>query len=151
VSVTDDTQETSVVSHDPAPLPSPEPDTSADAGLVEAVSGGLTWIPFAIYLGTWLALAGVSGYLLSAATPEVPPRWLPAYPALVLAGLALAVIGPVLSLSVWLHARRRREPGQRRGLLASALTRGALAAFFGATIWVVTLYILEVVSSGGAW
>lgn len=128
------------------------PDESlADAALAEGVVGGLTWIPFAVYLGGWIALAGASAYLLADATPQEPARWMPEYPSLVATGLALAVSGPIISLATWLVARTRRPAERRRGLLASALTRGALAAFFGALIWIVTLYLLEVLAGSGAW
>ncbi|MDP2299253.1 MAG: hypothetical protein U1E08_05915 [Coriobacteriia bacterium] len=129
----------------------PSDGTAADAVLVEAVDGGLTWVPYAVYLGAWIALSGLSAYLLDSATPEQPARWLPVYAPLVFAGLALAVLGPLLSLAVWLVARSRRSADRRRGLLASALTRGALAAFFGAMVWIVTLYMLEVLTGSGVW
>lgn len=131
--------------------PTPEPDAAADAALAEAVVGGLTWVPFALYLGCWIALSGASVYLLGQATPENPARWMPVYPSLVITGVALAAVGPAMSLVVWLVARSRRPAERRRGLLASALTRGALAAFFGAMVWIVTLYVLEVVSGSAAW
>lgn len=129
----------------------PEPEAPADAALAEAVDGGLTWVPFALYLGCWIALAGASAYLLGQATPDTPARWMPAYAPLVIAGVALAALGPAMSLVVWLVARSRRSPERRRGLLASALTRGSLAAFFGAMVWIVTLYLLEILSGSAAW
>lgn len=122
----------------------------ADAVLVEAVSGGLTWIPFAAYLGLWIALAGLSAYLLYGATPDQPARWTAEYVPLLWSGVALTALGPVLSVTVWLIARVRRPKSERRGLFASAMTRGALAAFFGVAIWVATLFVLELVASGGA-
>jgi len=132
--------------------PALEPaDAAADAALAEAVVGGLTWVPFALYLGCWIALSGASVYVLGQATPENPARWMPVYPSLVITGVALAAVGPAMSLAVWLVARSRRPAERRRGLLASALTRGALAAFFGAMVWIVTLYVLEVVSGSAAW
>lgn len=124
---------------------------AADATLAEAVSGGLTWIPYALYLGGWIALAGVSAYLLGSASADQPALWMPEYPALVFSGIVLAALGPVLSLAVWIIARSRRPAEGRRGLLASALTRGALVAFFGAMIWIVSLYLLEVFSGGVSW
>ncbi len=129
----------------------PTDKTAADAVLVEAVEGGLTWVPYAVYLGAWIVLSGMSAYLLNIATPEQPARWLPVYAPLVFSGLALAALGPLLSLTVWLVARLRRPVDRRRGLLASALTRGALAAFFGAMVWIVTLYVLEVLTGSGVW
>ncbi len=104
-----------------------------------------------MYLGAWIALSGLSAYLLQGASPETPARWMPAYPPLVFGGVGLAAVGPAMSAMVWLVARARRPQEHRRGLLASALTRGALAAFFGALIWILTLYVIEIVSSGGVW
>ncbi|MDO8880438.1 MAG: hypothetical protein Q7W44_06530 [Coriobacteriia bacterium] len=147
---------------DPGSESAPEPEpaasddepserTAVDAVLVEAVDGGLTWVPYAVYLGAWIVLSGLSAYFLNPATSEQPARWLPVYAPLVYSGLLLAALGPLLSLAVWLVARSQRPADRRRGLLASALTRGALAAFFGATVWIVTLYVLEVLTGSGAW
>lgn len=122
----------------------------ADAVLVEAVSGGLTWIPFAIYLGLWIVLAGLSAYLLYGASPDQPARWMAEYVPLLWSGVVLTALGPVLSAGVWLVARARRPKSERRGLFSSAMTRGALAAFFGVAIWIATLFVLELVASGGA-
>jgi hypothetical protein len=133
---------------DDAPPPAPVPE-SADAALVEAVSGGLTWIPFACYLGLWIVLAGLSAYLLYGATADQPARWMPEYVPLLWSGVGLTALGPVLSVTVWLVARARRPKSERRGLFASAMTRGALVAFFGVAIWVATLFVLEIVAVGG--
>ncbi|MBN2247129.1 MAG: hypothetical protein JW733_00370 [Coriobacteriia bacterium] len=122
---------------------------AADAALVEAVGGGLTWVPFALYLGAWAALAAASAYLLRGATAESPARWMPEYPALLWAGTVLSAAGPVLSFIVWVVARGRRPESARRGLLASAMTRGALAAVFGVMIWLGTLYAIELMTMNG--
>jgi len=132
------------------PVSVPVAPAAPDSALVEAVGGGLTWVPFAVYLGLWLALAGVTAYFFGEATPDLPARFMPEYPLVVWAGVALAALGPVVSLVTWLVARSRRSAETRRGLFASALTRGALAAFFGVTIWIVTLTVLDILASGGA-
>lgn len=123
---------------------------AADAVFVEAVRGGLTWVPFAAYLGLWIVLAGTSAYLLYGASADQPARWMPEYVPLLWTGVGLTALGPVLSVIVWLFARLGRSKPERRGLFASAMTRGALAAFFGVAIWVATLFVLELVASGGA-
>ncbi|MDO8846935.1 MAG: hypothetical protein Q7W51_00905 [Coriobacteriia bacterium] len=134
----------------PAPAPTPAPAVdSADAALVEAVGGGLTWIPFACYLGLWIVLAGLSAYFLYGASPDQPARWMPEYVPLLWSGVGLTALGPILSVAVWLFARARRPKSARRGLFASAMTRGALVAFFGVAIWVATLFVLEIVAVGG--
>lgn len=134
---------------DEAPEPAARVIDPADAVLVEAVSGGLTWIPFAVYLGFWIVLAGLSAYVLYGASPDRPARWMAEYVPLLWSGVALTALGPVLSVAVWLIARLRRPKSQRRGLFASAMTRGALAAFFGVAIWIATLFVLELTASGG--
>lgn len=127
----------------------PEPAPSApDAALVEGVSGGIGWLPFAVYLGCWVLLAGLSAYFLYDATPEQPARWLPQYVPLLWSGVALTAFGPVLSLAVWLVARARRPKAERRGLFSSAMTRGALVAFFGVALWLGTLFVLELAVAG---
>ena len=126
----------------------PMPTGHAEAGLVEGVGGGLTWIPYAAYLAAWLVLAGASAYLLKDATPESPARWMPEYAIIVWTGVGLTALGPLLSLVVWLVARSRRTAAARRGLLVSALVRGALTAVFGVLIWAATIYVLELVATG---
>lgn len=132
----------------PAAAPVVAPD-SADAALVEAVGGGLTWIPFASYLGLWVVLAGLSAYLLYGADTDTPARWMAEYVPLLWSGVGLTALGPVLSVAVWAIARARRPADARRGLFASAMTRGALVAFFGVAIWIATLFVLELVATGG--
>lgn len=121
-----------------------------DAALVEGVSGGVTWIPFAVYLAGWIVLAGLSAYFLQGATPESPAQWMPAYEPLLWGGIGLTALGPLMSLGVWLVARAARPSEARRGLFSSVMTRGALATFFGVLIWVGTLYVLELLGSGWA-
>lgn len=128
--------------------PAPVPD-APDAALVEGVAGGLTWIPFAVYLGLWVVLAGLSAYLLAGATAEHPARWMPVYVPLLWSGIGLTAFGPLLSVIVWLFARAKRPKMGRRGLFAASMTRGSLVAFFGVVIWVATLFVLEVISGGG--
>jgi hypothetical protein len=125
-------------------------EQAPDGALAEAAGGGLTWIPFAVYLGAWLALAGATALLLKDATAADLLGWraLPASGPIVWTGVGLTAVGPVLSLVVWLLARRRRPASSRRGLLVSALIRGALTAVFGVVIWVVTLQVLELVARG---
>jgi len=138
--------EPTVVPEQPVPAEQPGP---VDAGLAEAAGGGLTWIPYAIYLGLWIGLAAASVWLLADATADHPARWMEPYEPLVWAGVALAALGPVLSVTVWLVARARRPRGARAGLFASAMMRGAVTAFFGAVIWIGTLSALEVRASQG--
>jgi len=136
------------------PVAAPEAEdalvaSAPDAAFIEAPAGsGVSWLPFALYFGSWVALVGATAYLLQGATPESPARWMPAYRPIVIAGLALAVAGPVVSLVAWLVARNGTAVGDRRGLFASAFTRGALAAFSGALIWLACLFLLELVANG---
>lgn len=138
---------------DPAPVEAAVPDAALvapDAALVESVGAGLSWLPYAAYLGCWVVLAGLSAYLLAGATPEQPARWMPQYVPLLWSGVGLTALGPILSLVVWLVARASRSEHERRGLFASAMTRGALVEFFGVLLWVGTLFVLDLVASGRA-
>lgn len=121
-----------------------------DAALVEGAGAGLTWIPFAVYLGLWVVLVGLSAYFLYEPVPDMPPRWMPEYVPLLWGGVGLTVLGPLLSVAVWLFARAGRPEGARHGLFASAMTRGALVAFFGVVLWVGTLFILDLIATGRA-
>lgn len=134
----------------PAAVAATPPANAPDAALVEGVGGGLTWIPYAIYLGLWVVLAALSAYLLWDATPEQPARWMPEYVPLLWTGVALTALGPVLSVAVWVFARSGRPKMARRGLFASAMTRGAVVAFFGVVLWLGTLFVLDLMATGWA-
>lgn len=135
------------VQEDPDPVSEPAGEESAV--FVEASSGGISWIPFACYLGLWIVLAGLSAYFLQGADSETPARWAPEYVPLLWSGITLTVVGPILSVAVWLVARVNRPKTLRSGLFASAMTRGALVAFFGVAIWLATLFALEYFAAGG--
>ena len=141
----------------PEPPAAADPAVSPDAELfvesattTDASPAGLTWVPFAVYLTGWVALATATGYLLRGATAESPARWMPEYPILLWVGVGLVAAGPVVSLIVWLAARGRREAPARRGLLASSMLRGALMAVLGVAMWLGVLYTIEVVTVNGA-
>lgn len=147
--------EPEVAGEEVATKETPAPDATAvvsdapDAVLLEGVAGGLTWLPFAAYLGLWALLCAASAYLLSSpAADGQAARWLEMYVPLLWIGLALTLAGPVLALVVWLVARSRRDADARVGLLACALSRGALATFFGVALWIATLSVLDLVATG---
>lgn len=128
----------------PAALDAPEEEPAS----AEAAGGGVTWVPYALYLAAWLVLAGASAYLLKDASPAGPARWMPAYPVVVWIGVGLTALGPLLSIGVWLVARKRRSAHDRRGLLTTALIRGAVTAVFGVAVWAATIYVLELIAAG---
>lgn len=128
----------------PAALDAPEEEVAS----ADAAGGRVTWVPYALYLAAWLALAGASAYLLKDASPAGPARWMPAYPVVVWVGVGLTALGPLLSIGVWLVARKRRSAHERRGLLTTALIRGAVTAVFGVAVWAATIYVLELIAAG---
>jgi hypothetical protein len=73
---------------------------------------------------------------------------MPEYVPLLWSGVGLTAFGPVLSLIVWLVARARRPKSARRGLFASAMTRGAFIAFSGVVLWLGTLFALDLLAAG---
>ncbi len=127
--------------------PEAEPE-SAEEPEAEPVYG-VSWVPFSVYFGAWvvLAVATVIG-LRGPALAGGPLFLVPEYAYTVWGGAGLAAFGPILALVVWLVTRSRREPGQRTGLLTSALLRGAGAAFLGAVLWLIALYVLDLYRLG---
>lgn len=126
----------------------PEPSVAPEGAFAEAAVAGVTWVPFAVYMGLWVLLAGLSAFFLYSATPGQPARWMPEYEPLLWGGVALTALGPLLSLVVWWASWLRRPPAGRRGLFAVVMTRGATGAFFGVLLWLGTLFILELIASG---
>jgi hypothetical protein len=70
--------------------------------------------PFLLYLMAWAGLAAATVVLLAGPGSASTPVDDPFYPTLLLAGLTLAVCGPVLSLVVWIVARTQGDAGMPR-------------------------------------
>ncbi len=106
-----------------------------------------TW-PFLVYLALWAAQATATALLLTGPDAAAVPLDDPVYPVLLMTGLLLAAFGPVLSGAVWLFALRRRERGERSGLLTAALVRGAAATLFGVVAWWTALLLVDALRLG---
>lgn len=126
------------------PEAEPETDVEPEAEPVYGVS----WVPFSVYFGAWVVLAVATVIGLRGPALAGGALWAPEYAFTVYGGLGLAAFGPVLALVVWLVTRSRRASGERIGLLTSALLRGAGAAFLGAILWLIALYVLDLYRLG---
>jgi hypothetical protein len=129
---------------EPAPEPEPAPEDASDDESIHGVS----WVPFSVYFGVWVVLAVATVVGLRGPALAGGALWAPEYIYTVYGGVGLAAFGPILSLTVWLVTRSRREPGDRTGLFTSALLRGAGAAFLGAALWLIALYVLDLYRLG---
>jgi len=133
---------------DVAGEPEVEVEPAEEPEVEPEVVHGVSWVPFSVYLGAWVVLAVATAVGLRGPALSGGALWAPEYVYTVYGGVGLAAFGPVLSLAVWLVARSRRERGDRAGLLTSALLRGAGAAFLGAILWLVALYVLDLYRLG---
>lgn len=108
----------------------------------------VAWWPFIVYGLLWLGLLGASYLLLTGAQTELPAFRQDAYPYLVLAGLVLTLLGPIMSLAVWLLGWFKAGKGDRGGLLTTALVRGALVTFLGVALWWGMLVLVDALRLG---
>jgi hypothetical protein len=104
-------------------------------------------LPFWLYAGAWLLFAvGMSVALWPDATSAFTA--LPLYTWFVLGGAALAVLGPVIALVVWLVIRSGSDPDERAGLVRALLLRASLAMLTGSLLWWAALVLLDLRRAG---
>lgn len=126
-----------------APAAPDEVIAAVDDGRNESVS---SW-PFGVYVGAWVAFAAFILWRFFEVPADTALYEVDIYRWVVVAGVALTVLGPLLSVAVWAMALRR--PDARSGaLFVSALVKGALATFAGVSIWWASLLVLDQVRIG---
>ncbi|MDP3631101.1 MAG: hypothetical protein Q8S43_09175 [Actinomycetota bacterium] len=125
-----------------------EPEPEATLALESEPVYGVSWVPFSVYLAAWVVLAVATVVGLRGPALAGGALWAPEYALTVWGGVGLAACGPVLGLVVWLVTRSRRDPEERSGLLTSSLLRAAGAAFIGAMLWLIALYVLDLYRLG---
>ena len=109
---------------------------------------GVPWWPFLAYLGAWVVLTGLAVWQLLQLPTEQVAYESQAYGLMVLGGLIMTAVGPLLILSVWFAVWSGRSPGERSGLLTSALLKGAVATLGGAVFWWAALIAVDSVRLG---
>ncbi|MFA5844663.1 MAG: hypothetical protein WC971_07525 [Coriobacteriia bacterium] len=119
-------------------IESAEPSVPLGAARSRAVR---TW-PFVAYAAIWFVFAVAAVFALRPSALQGTIVGSDYYPAVVFVGAALAAVGPVLVLVVWLVARRIDERS-RKGLLASVSVRGASATLLGVILWWAALLLLD--------
>jgi len=107
----------------------------------EATGSVSVW-PFVAYDAVWLAYAAALVWQFSTLPAAQAVFDSEFYPLAILGGLALAIAGPVLILTVWIASWRRSSAG-KGSLLVSALVRGAVATVIGVSFWWGALLILD--------
>ncbi|MBA4369952.1 MAG: hypothetical protein C0418_00020 [Coriobacteriaceae bacterium] len=125
---------------EPAPTDAPEP-------VQVVVAAGIPKWPFVVYVAVW-AVYAASGVTVLFSNPAASPVESAYYGPLLLGGLALAMLGPVLALIVWMRTRATTPQHLRHGLFVTALVRGAAATFAGVALWVVGLIMLDALRLG---
>ncbi|HEY3317702.1 MAG TPA: hypothetical protein VGK50_04705 [Coriobacteriia bacterium] len=122
-------------------------DEEAAEGLLEPPDRTLS-VPFFVYDGVWLVFAIAMVVALRDAAVAGALDTAPAYPMFVLVALVLTVVGPLLAVFLWWLRRSHAAKGERTGLLASALLRGALATFAGVAMWTLARVVLDYLRTG---
>lgn len=125
----------------------PEPETAPELE-PESKTGGVSWVPFSVYLLAWVVLAVGTVVVLRDAALAGGALWAEEYVYTVYGGIGLAAAGPVLALIVWLMTRTRRSAEDREGLFVSSLLLGAGMTFLGTILWLVALYVLDLYRIG---
>lgn len=124
----------------------------SDAGLPDAIadpdSPKVPWWPFLVLLATWLGVVTGSFFTLSYESAAAPLIQQEAYPYVILAGLVLAILGPIVSLTVWFIMWLRAGKGHREGLLTVSLVRGAGVTLLGVLAWWGTIVALDAMRLG---
>lgn len=141
--------------------PEPEPETAPKPEAEEpepeqpfappAVRAVTPWWPFLMYLGVWLGSVGATGWLFTGLPQGSTLYGSDPYEYMVLGGIGLTLIGPALTLIVWLVSCLRAKPGHRAGLLSSSLVRGALVTLAGVAVWWGMLVVVDVLRLGRPW
>jgi len=108
----------------------------------------VAWWPFLAYGVLWIGLAATSYVLLTGSQADLPAFRQDSYQYLVLAGLVLTVLGPLVTLAVWLFAWFKADKGERGGMLTTALVRGAVATFLGVVVWWGVLVLVDALRLG---
>lgn len=129
----------------PAPAPS---DTALPEVAPSKASRPVPWWPFISYLIAWVGVVAAAILTLSADAAALPAIQQEPYPYLILAGLILALIGPLLSVGVWLVLWLRAEKHERPGLLTGALVKGAGVTLLGVLMWWGTLVAVDALRLG---
>ena len=124
----------------------------SDTGLPDAIadpdSPKVPWWPFLVLLAVWLGVVTGSFFTLSYESAAAPLIQQEAYPYVILAGLVLAILGPIMSLTVWFIMWLRAGKGHREGLLTVSLVRGAGVTLLGVLAWWGTIVALDALRLG---
>lgn len=124
----------------------------SDTGLPDVAaapdSPKVPWWPFLILLAAWLGVVTGSFFTLSYESTAVPLIQQESYPYVILAGLVLAILGPIVSLTVWFVMWLRAGKGHREGLMTVSLVRGAGVTLLGVLAWWGAIVALDALRLG---
>ena len=132
-----------------------EPDAEevpSDTGLPDIAAGPdspkVPWWPFLVLLAAWLGVVTGLFFTLSYESAAAPLVQQESYPYVILAGLVLAILGPIVSLTVWFVMWLRAGKGHREGLLTVSLVRGAGVTLLGVLAWWGAIVALDALRLG---
>lgn len=115
---------------------------------VDAPRRGVSQTPFLLYLAAWIVFIVASATLLLESARTTGVLYSDRYEYEVYAAAALAALGPLLALVVWIATRLRRTADERRGLFAASMLAGAGVTFVGTVLWLVLLFVLDLYQAG---
>lgn len=121
------------------------PEEIVPAETAAAATGArLAWWPFLLLVGSWVALAGAAAYVLTRNT-ELPAFEHEYYPAIVLAGVVLTLLGPVLAVLTWAVSPKE---GERGGPFVTSIMRASVVTLFGVLMWWGVLVAVDALRLG---
>jgi len=113
----------------------------------EALRYGAPWWPFLVYLGLWIAFAGLAVWQFDMLAQGTVLYETQQYTLFVFGGLVLAAAGVILIPAVWLGARLSPKR-HRAGLFTSAFIKGAVFVLIGVVVWWGTFMALDYLRLG---
>jgi hypothetical protein len=131
----------------PEETPAEQPTTGTISAGFDARPGRVPWWPFLVYELAWLVFAAVSIVRFSELPDGMAVYDSSSYSLMIYGGIALIILGALLSIAVWLLVRLQNGKGSEP-IFARALMRGSSATLLGVALWWSALAYVDYVRLG---